>query len=280
MLPVLPATYVSHVVSPYGLDEPCAPNAAGEIGSMVGGLGVRVAIEYECTQNNGARIKDACGRVFGGHGSVAPLSWLLATLKGRSWEDACALTVDDVMHGLTDGDAELRAVLPPNVERGAEFAIKAMRRALGIANKGQPADLEGEGVLVCRCIGVGDRAIRDAIDEGAQTAREIGDACGAGTGCGSCRPDLRVLIDEQTWPTDTPPDEGLHPIERIALARAGPMMRALGLPLTSAALEGDTLRIATGEARDDALLTPRSAPYVVRQVLRETVGDHLQVIHE
>ena len=279
MLPDLPATYVRHAVSPYGLRECCTPNAAGEIGSMVGGLGVRVSLEYECTDDNGARIKDACGRSFGGYACVAPLSWLLTTLRGRTWEDAGTLTVDDILDGLCEGNADARAALPDAVHRGAEFAIKAMRRALGIAVHGMPADIDGDGVLVCRCLGVGDRAIREAVAGGADSATAIGAACKAGTGCGSCRPDLLVLLDEETAEADPEPSEHLHPVARIALARAGPTLRALGLPLVSVEVEGDVVRIQTGTAGPEALLTPTSAPYVVRQVLRDTVGAGVEVVH-
>lgn len=49
-------------------------------------------------------------------------------------------------------------------------------------------------MLVCHCRRVNDRAIRDAARDGARTFEEVGDACGAGTGCGGCKPAIAELI--------------------------------------------------------------------------------------
>jgi bacterioferritin-associated ferredoxin len=47
-------------------------------------------------------------------------------------------------------------------------------------------------MLVCHCKGVTERDVRDAIESGACSHREIARRCGAGSMCGGCRP----LIDE------------------------------------------------------------------------------------
>jgi bacterioferritin-associated ferredoxin len=49
-------------------------------------------------------------------------------------------------------------------------------------------------VIVCHCQVVGDRRIRAEIAAGARTVDEIGERCGAGTCCGSCRPTIGVLL--------------------------------------------------------------------------------------
>jgi bacterioferritin-associated ferredoxin len=41
-------------------------------------------------------------------------------------------------------------------------------------------------VYVCICFAVSDTQLADVITDGAQTEEEVGDACGAGTGCGNC----------------------------------------------------------------------------------------------
>ncbi len=48
--------------------------------------------------------------------------------------------------------------------------------------------------ILCHCHGVNDRTIRRAIDRGAHTVDEIGDACRAGTTCGGCWPTLDELL--------------------------------------------------------------------------------------
>jgi bacterioferritin-associated ferredoxin len=41
-------------------------------------------------------------------------------------------------------------------------------------------------VFVCICHAVSDRVLDGVISAGARTEDEVGEACGAGTGCGTC----------------------------------------------------------------------------------------------
>jgi bacterioferritin-associated ferredoxin len=41
-------------------------------------------------------------------------------------------------------------------------------------------------VFVCICHAVTETELAHVIDAGARTEEAVGDACGAGTGCGSC----------------------------------------------------------------------------------------------
>jgi bacterioferritin-associated ferredoxin len=49
-------------------------------------------------------------------------------------------------------------------------------------------------MIVCHCEVVSDRHVRDAIACGASTVEDVGDRCGAGTGCGGCRSTIGVLL--------------------------------------------------------------------------------------
>ena len=46
-------------------------------------------------------------------------------------------------------------------------------------------------MIVCLCHPTSDRDLEAVIDDGARTVEEIGRRCGAGTGCGACREELR-----------------------------------------------------------------------------------------
>jgi bacterioferritin-associated ferredoxin len=56
-------------------------------------------------------------------------------------------------------------------------------------------------MYACICFAVTDVELRDLIGEGARTVDEIGDACGAGTGCGTCLDRLDVLLAAQLAPS-------------------------------------------------------------------------------
>jgi assimilatory nitrate reductase catalytic subunit len=61
---------------------------------------------------------------------------------------------------------------------------------------GQPGGGAGDpGPTVCACMGVGVGTILAALEDGrAQDVDTLGDCTGAGTSCGSCRPELAALV--------------------------------------------------------------------------------------
>ncbi|HVZ87526.1 MAG TPA: (2Fe-2S)-binding protein [Polyangia bacterium] len=60
-------------------------------------------------------------------------------------------------------------------------------------------------MLVCHCHQICDRTICESIRGGASSVEEVGRACGAGTGCGGCRPRIGRLLARVEAETDTPP---------------------------------------------------------------------------
>jgi bacterioferritin-associated ferredoxin len=57
-------------------------------------------------------------------------------------------------------------------------------------------------VYVCICYAVPDSAIRACIARGARTVEEVGDACDAGTGCGSCHDHIDVFLAAAHAPSE------------------------------------------------------------------------------
>jgi bacterioferritin-associated ferredoxin len=49
-------------------------------------------------------------------------------------------------------------------------------------------------MIVCHCHYVSDREIRQCAQAGACSVSDVGRACGAGTGCGGCRPEIANII--------------------------------------------------------------------------------------
>lgn len=62
------------------------------------------------------------------------------------------------------------------------------RSAVAPAHPGSPP------MIVCHCQGVSDRVIRESVQKGARTHREVALACGAGRRCGGCRPAVADVI--------------------------------------------------------------------------------------
>jgi len=49
-------------------------------------------------------------------------------------------------------------------------------------------------MYVCCCLGVTDRSIRTAIRNGACSVEDITRCSGAGSRCGSCKPELQAML--------------------------------------------------------------------------------------
>ena len=49
-------------------------------------------------------------------------------------------------------------------------------------------------MIVCLCANVSERELAAIVADGATTVKEIGRRCGAGTGCGACKPLLRECV--------------------------------------------------------------------------------------
>lgn len=53
-------------------------------------------------------------------------------------------------------------------------------------------------MFVCICARVRECEVRSAIQFGAHSEDAVGDACGAGTHCGTCLDRIEEIIDEET----------------------------------------------------------------------------------
>jgi bacterioferritin-associated ferredoxin len=83
-------------------------------------------------------------------------------------------------------------------------------------------------LLVCHCHRICDRTIRESIREGARSIDEVGASCGAGTGCGGCRPAIAGLLAARGQQSG--PSSGLAERPRRALTVLEPFF---AFPLAS-----------------------------------------------
>ena len=57
--------------------------------------------------------------------------------------------------------------------------------------------------VVCECMGVTTRTIKNAVDNGASTLEDIHEITGAATVCGACADDVQRLLDYFATERDT-----------------------------------------------------------------------------
>ncbi|MCA1672966.1 MAG: (2Fe-2S)-binding protein [Actinomycetota bacterium] len=57
-------------------------------------------------------------------------------------------------------------------------------------------------MYVCICAGVTDAEVRACSRAGARTPEDVGDRCGAGTGCGTCYDHIDTILAATAPATD------------------------------------------------------------------------------
>jgi ferredoxin-nitrate reductase len=111
----------------------------------------------------------------------------------------CVIRNDRLVGALLVGDNSDFVQLRDLIRGGEELG--ARRAALLRGNSGTSSPRVG-GKVVCSCTSVDEGAIGQACERGATTLRTLMDATGAGTGCGSCRPEIASILKARTAVAD------------------------------------------------------------------------------
>jgi ferredoxin-nitrate reductase len=102
----------------------------------------------------------------------------------------CVIRNDRLVGALLVGDNSDFVVLRDLIRSGEELGTRRQTLLRGSSAR----SLHAGGKVVCSCTSVDEGTIRHACDNGAQTLQKLMDATSAGTGCGSCRPELVSIL--------------------------------------------------------------------------------------
>jgi assimilatory nitrate reductase catalytic subunit len=100
--------------------------------------------------------------------------------------------------------SEALLVAPPNQLPPRDWLVSLLVSRAPLSSADRTALLSGRpqtpapaaGRIVCSCFNVGVNEIAAASASGCSTVEQIGARLGAGTNCGSCRSEIRKLLDE------------------------------------------------------------------------------------
>ncbi|MCW7503027.1 nitrate reductase [Leptospira paudalimensis] len=101
----------------------------------------------------------------------------------------CIVKGDKLVGAILVGDKSEFVEYKTLIASGLELGEKRNQLLSSISTAKQP-----KGALVCSCNGVGKGNIEDEILCGAKNLAEVMEKTGAGTGCGSCRPEVSQII--------------------------------------------------------------------------------------
>jgi assimilatory nitrate reductase catalytic subunit len=95
---------------------------------------------------------------------------------------------------LSTGPADDETGLAWAIELLAQERIDAATRRFILAGR-SPGRSEGAGPVICACFGVRHAEIEAAVSRGSGSVEAVGRALRAGTNCGSCKPEIRRIIE-------------------------------------------------------------------------------------
>lgn len=148
-------------------------------------------IVYIAVDRETNTIRDCKWQTYGCASAIASTSVLSEMVKGMSLDEAYRITPKDIARELGG--------LPDNKIHCSVLGDKALRMAIDhyYAKNGMTDKIETkEAVVVCECMGVTDHDIEEAVLEGARTFHELQERTKISTGCGECRQDASMLMQE------------------------------------------------------------------------------------
>ena len=175
-----------HFLDPHNVGELKDANAVGEVGSLACGDALKLFLKIE-----GDRIVDASFQTFGCASAIASSSVLTDMIKGKTIEEALAVTNKDIAAALGG--------LPQQKMHCSVMGQEALEAAIRNWRGEPPITHDEESRMVCKCFGVNEDQIRRAIRENnLTTVEEVTNFTKAGGGCGGCIDDIAGILADMT----------------------------------------------------------------------------------
>ncbi|MCL2093371.1 MAG: iron-sulfur cluster assembly scaffold protein [Treponema sp.] len=133
-------------------------------------------------------ITDVRWKTYGCASAIASTSILSESIKGMNIADAYNIKPEDLVEKLGG--------LPENKIHCSVLGDKALRAAIDdyLAQAGRAGELQEETTVICTCLGITDKDLERAYQNGARSWEQFQQATKIGSSCGECKDKALELI--------------------------------------------------------------------------------------
>ncbi|MDR1804383.1 MAG: iron-sulfur cluster assembly scaffold protein [Treponema sp.] len=133
-------------------------------------------------------INDVRWKTYGCASAIASTSMLSEIIKGMNIKDAYRIRPEDLVEKLGG--------LPDYKIHCSVLGDKALRAAIDdyLSKRGRAGELKEEAKEICHCLGITDKDIENAFQNGARTWEQLQQATKIGTVCGKCKDEAMELM--------------------------------------------------------------------------------------
>ncbi|HEY3306936.1 MAG TPA: Fe-S cluster assembly protein NifU [Desulfuromonadaceae bacterium] len=275
-----------HFLNPRNVGEIPDSDAVGEVGSLACGDALKLYLKLD---NNKDRIIDAKFQTFGCASAIASSSALTEMVKGKTLDEALAISNQDI--------ADFLGGLPEEKMHCSVMGQEALEVAIA-KFRGEPipehdsehdhghAYPDHEGAIVCKCFGITDTFLKKVIEVNKlTTAEQVTHFTKAGGACGGCIPKIKDLIaevlgqgSEQTRkrPEKLSNLKKMQMIQEVLEKDVRPLLWADGGDLELVDIDGPKVQVAFRKACAGCASSGYTAR-MVEQKLRELVAEDIVV---
>lgn len=260
-----------HFLHPHNVGPMEDANAIGEVGSLACGDALKLYLKI----NDKNIIEKATFETFGCASAIASSSVLTDMLIGKTVEEASKITNKDITGALGG--------LPKQKMHCSVMGQEALEAA--IRNwKGEPAvsHAHEEGKLVCKCFGITDAQIIQAIQENdLKTVQEVTDYTKAGGACGDCLDEVaEILAHELKKRSETAQSaqkkltnvQRMQKIMKVLQEEIQPKLAADGGDIELVDVDGNVVKVSLHGRCSQC----RASEVTIRNLVEQTLRDHVE----
>ena len=266
---------MDHFTNPRNVGKIDNADGIGEVGSLACGDALKLYLKINPQTG---KIEDAKFQTFGCASAIASASALTEIIKGKSLEEAKAITNDDI--------AKFLGGLPEQKMHCSVMGQEALEAA--IANyRGEKVVEHAETPVVCKCFWIDEEKLRHVIQENKlSTVEEVTHYTKAGGGCGGCIPDIQRILDDMKGVAH--PSEATKPamtnLQRIKLitevidTKIAPMLRMDGGDIELVDIDGKNVIVKLRGACAGCPGARATLQNLVQGTLRQEVSEDIIIV--